>query len=355
MYFKLRRKRIAILCDIPHPEPVKSQFPPSLVAAGNLTCVKTIGMKLTSVLLLIVVSFCTFAQKKKSTAPKATIAHADSLFAAGKQKEAIATYEAALKDPNVKDARAWFRVGTAYLNAKDYNRSLQALVRAFHMNRTMPGVRIAIVRANSALGNIDETVAQLDSLIITGFGNYKLMDSDPELANLRKDPRYKGLRDRAIAMAYPCLALPEARQFDFWLGSWDVFVTANMSVKAGENKITRASEGCVILENWEASGPHRGMSMNYYDPILRKWQQKWAGSGQDIMEFNEGEYADNIMRFKFTGNNPDGTTFPGRLTFTNMTDSGRVRQHSERTSDGGKTWQTIYDFTYVRKADGETP
>lgn len=313
-------------------------------------------MKLTCILLLAALSVTAFAQKKKSTQPRATIARADSLFAAGSQKEAIAVYEAALKDPGApKDARAWLRVGVAYLNAKEYDKSLQALIKAFHINRALPGVRLNIAKVYSATGNIDESVAALDSMIVLGFGNYKVMDSDPDLANLRKDPRFKQLRDRAVATAYPCHSLPEAKQFDFWLGTWDVFVTANMSVQAGVNTITRASEGCVILENWEATGPHCGMSMNYYDPVLRKWQQKWVGSGQDIIEFNEGEYVGNEMRFKFTGTNPDGTTFPGRLTFTNMVESGRVRQHSERTSDGGKTWQTIYDFTYVRKADGENP
>jgi hypothetical protein len=313
-------------------------------------------MKLSCLLLLIVISLPAFSQKKKSSPPRATIARADSLFLSGNQKDAIVVYEAALKDAGAaKEARPWYRLGMSYTSLKDYNKALPALIRAYHINRALPGLGIAMARAYSATGNNDQSFAALDSAIAGGFGNYKLMDTDPDLTNVRKDPRYKDLRERAIAMAYPCHSLPEARQFDFWLGTWDVFVTANMSVKAGTNKITRTSEGCVILENWDATGPHTGMSMNYYDPNRRKWQQKWAGSGQDIQEFYDGEYIGNEMRFKFTGTNPDGTTYPGRLTFTNMTGSGKVRQHSERTSDGGATWQTIYDFTYVRKAEGETP
>ncbi|HZY81910.1 MAG TPA: hypothetical protein VFE50_20440 [Cyclobacteriaceae bacterium] len=279
-------------------------------------------MKLTCfILLLFLLATPAFSQRKKSSPkPKPTIAHADSLFLAGNLKDAIPVFDAVLKDPSItKDARAWFRSARAYSSANDLNKS----------------------------------VISLDSAITKGFVNYKLMDSDAALANLRKDSRYEALRERALNFAYPCRTLPEAKQFDFWLGEWDVHPTANMSALAGYNKITRAAEGCLIVESWTSAGPHSGMSLNYYDPATRLWNQKWVGSGQDIQEFTDGVYADNMMRFKFVGRNPDGTTFQGRLTFTNM--NGKVRQHSERTNDNGSTWQTIYDFTYVRKAAGEMP
>jgi hypothetical protein len=102
------------------------------------------------------------------------------------------------------------------------------------------------------------------------------------------------------------------------------------------------------MENWESQGPHNGVSINYYDPANGKWKQKWAGSGQDIMEFYDGQYMDSIMRFKYDIVNADGTVKPGMLEFTNM-ESGNVRQHFQRSDDGGKSWQTVYDFTYVRR------
>ncbi|MEW6208480.1 MAG: hypothetical protein AB1631_08935 [Acidobacteriota bacterium] len=37
-----------------------------------------------------------------------------------------------------------------------------------------------------------------------------------------------------------------------------------------------------------------------------------------------------------------------RLTFFNL-GADRVRQFSERSTDGGKTWAVGYDFTYIRK------
>ena len=113
------------------------------------------------------------------------------------------------------------------------------------------------------------------------------------------------------------------------------------------NRIKQQPGGCVILENWEGSGPHRGVSMNYYDPSDSTWKQKWAGSGQDISEFYDGTYENGEMRFKTDIKNPDGTVSMGKLTFTNINNE-TVRQLMESSSDSGKTWQTVYDFTYIR-------
>jgi len=201
---------------------------------------------------------------------------------------------------------------------------------------------------------IDNAFQSLDSATKIGFSKHKLLETDARFEYLRKDPRYKTLHDRVLDNAYPCRTLAEAKAFDFWLGDWDVYSTASPTFKTGFNRITRAAQGCIILENWKAVGPHEGMSINYFDPRDKKWKQKWAGSGQDVQDFYDGEYVGDAMRFKFIGTNSDGTSFNGRLTFTNMA-PGKVRQHSERTDDNGKTWQTIYDFIYIRRVDGAKP
>jgi tetratricopeptide (TPR) repeat protein len=300
-------------------------------------------------------SLC-LGQKKTTAKVKPTIAHADSLFAAGRYQDAIPAYEGVLKDAAAaKDARAWYRLGASWFNTNNHEKALPAFEHAYGINPGQQGVRLALARTYSLLNRTDNGIVMLDSTIASGNGNVVLFDSDPSFENLRKDPRYTALRERALDISYPCRKLPESRKFDFWLGEWDVYPTANPTLKAGFNKITKAAQGCVIVENWQAiSSPHEGMSLNYFDPNDRKWKQKWAGSGQDVQDFYDGEYVDGAMRFKFIGKNADGTDFTGRLTFTNIED-GRVRQHSERTDDGGKTWQTIYDLTYIRRAEGGKP
>ena len=52
---------------------------------------------------------------------------------------------------------------------------------------------------------------------------------------------------RAPAVAQQACAAGEYRQFDFWVGRWEV--TANDRV-AGHNEITVEEGGCVVHEHW---------------------------------------------------------------------------------------------------------
>lgn len=207
---------------------------------------------------------------------------------------------------------------------------------------------LKMAKTYSAKGDVASAKQRLDSAIALGFGNTKVLAEDPDFENLRKSKFYQSLADRAYANSHPCANLPAAHAFDFWLGEWDVYLTSNRAIKTGTSHITSQSGGCVILESWESQGPHTGVSINYFDPTNGKWKQKWAGSSQDITEFYDGEYSEGIMTFKSDGLNPDGTTNVGKLTFTKMP-TGEVRQHSQSSNDGGKTWTDVYDFIYVRR------
>ena len=47
----------------------------------------------------------------------------------------------------------------------------------------------------------------------------------------------------------PACPAPEARQFDFWIGDWDIYVG---SQKGAENLITREMNGCMIRERYSS-------------------------------------------------------------------------------------------------------
>lgn len=306
-------------------------------------------MRIILLLLLSLVSLTSIAQKK-TRKPVATIAKADSLFSAGSWELSAAQYEAAFKNQaQAKEARAWYRLGASYFNLEQYGKAHEAFLAAEKLNPRQQGVRLGLARTFAWQKNSAKSLEMLDSMARAGFANFKMIESDQMFVWMRDDQGFKKVVEKIMFNAYPCMGLPHAHDFDFWLGDWDVFLTSNLYVKTGFNRITRASQGCVILENWEAAGgPHVGMSMNYYDPTAGKWREKWVGSAQDIQEFYDGEYTDNAMRFKFDGRNPDGTMFQGRLTFSNL-EPGKVRQHSEKFDEGQKAWTTIYDFTYIRR------
>jgi hypothetical protein len=155
------------------------------------------------------------------------------------------------------------------------------------------------------------------------------------------------------ADAFPCMRDKKLREFDFWLGDWNVYKNGT-DIMVGESKIELASGGCMVLENWTAKGPapHNGKSMNYVNPATGRWEQLWIGSGginvNNPQKFVNGEYSDNALRFTFEQVSPTGAKQIGRFIFFNI-GPNEVRQFNEVSNDNGKTWTTVYDFTYKRK------
>ncbi len=69
------------------------------------------------------------------------------------------------------------------------------------------------------------------------------------------------------------------RQFDFWVGTWDVFLGAS-STLAGTNEVNAVLGGCAVEEHWTASpSGRRGRSLNAFDISTGTWSQMWVSDG----------------------------------------------------------------------------
>ena len=106
------------------------------------------------------------------------------------------------------------------------------------------------------------------------------------------------LRRRTLAHAEqrpdprpPC-ATPEHRQFDFWLGTWDVHTPDGK--RAGANTIRLTLGGCVLQENWQGAGGHSGTSYNIYDAPRQRWHQTWVDDEGQLLQL-DGTYVDGKM------------------------------------------------------------
>src|SRR3954466_12878103 len=115
---------------------------------------------------------------------------------------------------------------------------------------------------------------------------------------------------RAVAAASALLALPssgpaqtasapgkscesvEHRQFDFWVGHWDVYVPSGK--KAGENRIEVIADGCALLEQWSGGGGVTGKSLNIYDTSDRRWHQTWVDNSGTLLMLT-GAFVDRSM------------------------------------------------------------
>ncbi len=154
------------------------------------------------------------------------------------------------------------------------------------------------------------------------------------------------------AQKTPCTTDPVYRQFDFWIGQWDVY--GKNGKKAGDSKIDLILDSCIILENWTSKNPYNGFiysgkSFNTYNSVTKQWQQTWVDNAGGTTEFLEGHYENNKMIFKtkpFPVSND--TMAIRRLTFFDL-GPDKVRQFSEISKDDEKTWTTEYDLEYRRK------
>ena len=143
----------------------------------------------------------------------------------------------------------------------------------------------------------------------------------------------------------PCDSRAEARQFDFWVGEWDVLVSGK---PAGTNRIEKILNGCVLQENWTGAGGGSGKSWNWYDIGDGKWHQLWLASGGAPQLSLAGGFANDVMKYEGTSIGPGGVTIHNRLQFFKLPND-RIRQFWEQSRDGGKTWTTAFDGEYRRK------
>jgi hypothetical protein len=144
------------------------------------------------------------------------------------------------------------------------------------------------------------------------------------------------------SQAHPCDA-PEYRQFDFWIGDWQVHDPAGQVV--GINKVTREQDGCLLVEHWSSKkGRETGTSFNYYDIRDKKWHQLYLDNSGNAGAFPAmaGQLEDGKMVLI-----SDEKTSPVFRWTWYVTSPGHVRQMAESSSDYQKTWKTVWDSTYV--------
>jgi len=130
-----------------------------------------------------------------------------------------------------------------------------------------------------------------------------------------KEKAFAILDELADRKAHPCRSAPEFRQFDYWLGEWDVEI---LGQKQAKSSIQLVLDDCVIFENYTDSRGYAGKSFSIY------------GLDNGAMTFR-WDHDKSLNRMTFTKEGPD-----------------RVRQILETSSDG-KTWSKTYDGLYIRR------
>lgn len=297
---------------------------------------------------LLVLSFG--CAKTYSQTVKQLLAAGDSFYFNQSWKAAATDYEQAFTDGAEPSALYANRLGFSYLNMGKYDDAIKNLELSLQKKPAAfayATIYSRLAKAYAGTGDVQKTFERLDSAIERGYINFNELDSSKEFDKYRNDDVFKNLYMKAWNGAFPCMANAHKREFDFWIGEWDVYQTGTSQL-VGRSSIQMASGGCFILENWTAIGfPNTGKSMNFVDPATNKWKQVWVGSGGAVTEYVNGIYKDSAMQFESTMQTAQGIA-KVRFRFFNQ-GANQVRQFQEYTNDDGKTWNVSYDLTYMRR------
>ena len=272
---------------------------------------------------------------------------ADKAYTAQNWKNAAALYSELTKmDP--KSGFAWFRLGNALRRSQQYPEALAALEKAKALGFQPPVTQAMIAGVYSASGETEKALGIIDQIAAQNAVLPNLFEQDAAFEKLRGNSRYQAAITQMKVNAAPCKYAdkhPEYRQFDFWLGEWDVY--GQGGAKAGTSKIDLILGDCVVLENWSGGAGGEGKSFNKYSPEFKRWEQYWVDA-QGSTTFFHGKLEGKNMVYYAETPQPDGSILKRRLTFFNL-GPDKVRQFSQQTKDDGKSWQTEYDLIYIRK------
>ncbi|MDH3647340.1 MAG: hypothetical protein OER80_11255 [Gammaproteobacteria bacterium] len=207
-----------------------------------------------------------------------------------------------------------------------------------------PGELYQAALEHMTAGEHDAALDALEKAAATGFTGLIQLQAEG-LRALRENPRFKKVIQSVRNNTFPCEKGDKYDEFDFWLGTWDVY-TGNAQ-KAGTNNISRAENGCVLVELWTGTSGVTGRSLNYYDPNKDKWRQHWVSATGLLIDI-EGNLVDGSMVLEGKVFYPNtGLVADFRGTWT-LLDDGRVRQFFEQHDAETGAWNSWFEGFYER-------
>ncbi len=138
------------------------------------------------------------------------------------------------------------------------------------------------------------------------------------------------------------------RQFDFWVGEWDVNLRIQQQNGEWEDKVQstamiyRILDGRAILELWNENKFNQGIkgySLRYFNEDKNKWELwlNWPGKNSSGSSTLEGSFRHGRGEFFSEYAKNDSVTVTQRYTFCDITPTS-LRWDNASSEDGGKTW-----------------
>jgi tetratricopeptide (TPR) repeat protein len=306
-----------------------------------------ISLRAVSVLLLLSGSAVAVGQPPQASSLSQVASEAAAAYDAKNWSESAKLYGQIVQAaPN---PRAWYRLGVSLNKTGEKDKAIEAFEKGRVSGLAPQFAELGIATVFASKKDKDKAFEHLERAAQNGLSQPDQLSTDADLAELRSDPRFARILEEVTRNQKPCVYAAENRGFDFWLGEWSV-VTSQGETPTGDSRIELILGDCVVQENWTSAGNigYSGKSYNIYNTALKRWEQYWVdNTGGNI--FFYGGLKDGAMDY-WTDEIPqlDGKKLKRHLQFIKL-GPDKVRQFSQGSNDGGKTWFVEYDFTYKRK------
>ncbi len=133
---------------------------------------------------------------KKTTPPYRVPKPAES-FSIPHEEERYYDFEIALYETYLSfrpdGVEALFGLGNAYTKRGSYSKGLEVDLRLVRLEPDNPTFNYNLACSYSLLKNLDRSIETLKRAIELGFDDRKQFETDPDLENVRRDPRFQKL------------------------------------------------------------------------------------------------------------------------------------------------------------------
>lgn len=129
------------------------------------------------------------------------------------------------------------------------------------------------------------------------------------------------------------------------LGKWTVSVDDKI---VGHNTLSPVFGDCAVREEWKSASGNDGTSLTFYDSQLDIYRQTWIDSQGIVLELSGGFDGNSlVLEGKRPSVNEPKAIVHHRIRWT-PNEGGGFQQVWTVSTDGDKTWKTIFNGRYAK-------
>ena len=146
------------------------------------------------------------------------------------------------------------------------------------------------------------------------------------------------------AVTSPCATDSAYQRLAFWVGDWEV--VDSTGAHYATQRVRTMFDACAITAEWTGPAGDKGLSMSGFDARAGEWRQIYVSnqvpfpSGVPVRK-SDPSYGGPGIRFIPLLDPGAGQVVRSRVTIMPLSDH-RALELFEDSSDGGKTWRTLF-------------